>query len=155
MLTPYIFVACEKAIIGKDDVASLIGLFTKIRLNIITGTDIPKDAAAPKEWAIFSQWHVEPGDENKEYMLGTQILYPDKTQFSDIPKNRILVEAKKSSQVIIQVNGFPVGQEGPYTIRTWVEENKQIVLGPLEFEIEVEISKQEAPPKASNEANAA
>jgi hypothetical protein len=139
MLSPYVLVACEKAILSKENVASLIALFTKIAINIPAGAEIPKDAATPKEWAIFSMWNTEPGDENKEYILCTQILYPDGTQFSDVPKNKIAVEANKKSVVIVQVQGFPVGQDGPYTIRTWIEKEQETVVGPLEFTMEVEI----------------
>jgi hypothetical protein len=150
MLTPYVFVACEKAIIGKDDVASLIGLFSKITLNVPVGTEIPKEAVSPTNWVIFSIWNAEAGDEVKDYMLGTQILYPDKTQFADIPRNKVKIELGKRSQIIIQLNGFPVGQEGVYTVLSWVEENQQRVLGPIEFKLEVEILRQSHSPTGAS-----
>lgn len=141
MLTPYIFAACEKAILGKDDVASLIALFTKIIVNIPEGTEIPKNAVVPKDWAIFSMWNIGPEDANREYFICTEIVYPDKTPFSALPKTKMVLEPSKKSQVAFQVQGFPIGQEGPYTVRTWIEEGTRTIAGPIEFNLEVEIKR--------------
>jgi hypothetical protein len=149
MLTPYAFVACEKVIIGQDSVSSLIALFSKVILNIPVGTEIPKNAIAPKEWSIFSMWNLDPGDEARDCTLCTEILYPDKTPFHPIPKSKMKLEAGKKSQVGIQVSGFPVGQEGPYTVRTWIEENEKTITGPIEFTVDVEIKRLEQPPAAA------
>ena len=143
MLKPYVCVACEKVIIAKDDVASLIGLFNKIMIAIPEDTEIPKNAVAPNQWAIFSSWDCEPGDELKEYLICTQVLYPDQTQFMEIVKGKVNVQPNKRSQVNTGVNGFPIGQFGKYTIRVWIEENQQTVAGPIEFKIELEAAKQE------------
>jgi hypothetical protein len=140
MLKPYICVACEKVIIAKDDVASLIGLFSKIVMAIPKDAELPKNAVAPREWAIFSAWDPEPGDELKEYVLCTQILCPDQTQFMET-KNKLNVEPNKRSQVNAQVNAFPIGQLGKYTVRTWIEQNQKSVVGPIDFQIELEMAK--------------
>jgi len=140
MLKPYVCVACEKVVIAKEgDVPSLIGLISKITLTVPAETEIPRNGVAPKEWTVFSIWDSEPGDEQKEYVLCTQIVYPDKTQFGQIAKLKIPIEPKKRSQMLIQINGFPIGQPGPHTVRSWVEEKEQLVVGPLEFKIELEI----------------
>jgi hypothetical protein len=149
MLRPYACVACEKVILAADGVASLISLFNKIIITVLGQTEIPKNAVAPKEWAIFASWDVDPGDELKEYIFCTQMLYPDQSQFGEIAKNKIKIELNKRSQVSIQIIGFPIGQVGQYTVRTWIEENQQRVLGPIEFKIELEMTKQEQPQKAT------
>ncbi|SRR5712692_906941 len=155
MLTPYVCVACEKVIAAKDDVASLIGLFSRLIVTVPVEIEIPPNAATPKEWAVFSIWFVEPGDEHGEYMLCTQILYPDKSQFGEITKIRIKIEPNKRSQMTMQFNGFPIGQIGEYIVRTWVEENQQRVFGPIEFGLGLEIVRQEiaqTPVKASSDS---
>jgi len=150
MLKPFVCVPCEKVIIAKEaDVPSLIGLISRLILTVPADTDIPKDAVAPKEWFVFSIWDSEPGDEQREFVLCTQVVYPDKTQFGQIGKLKIPVEPKKRSQMLIQLQGFPIGQAGTYTVRTWVEEKEQLVVGPLEFTIEVEIIRAAAPQKTS------
>lgn len=158
MLKPYVCVACEKVIIDQpiegdppsQGVPSLIGLFNRIVLQISSDLpEIPKNAVAPKEWAIYSAWDNEPGDEQKEYFLCNQILYPDQSAFGPLIRTPVNVQPKRRSQMITRVQGFPLGQPGFYTVRTWLEENNQMVGNPIEFRIELETKKQAQPPKAS------
>ena len=158
MLKPYVCVACEKVITDQpiegeppsQGVPSLISLFNKLILQVPADLpEIPKNAVAPREWAIYSAWDNEPGDELKEYFLCIQILYPDQSPFGQVNRMRINVQPKRRSQMIARVQGFPLGQSGFYTVRTWLEENKQMVGSPIEFKIELEINKQAQPPKAS------
>src|SRR6266478_9928 len=144
MLKPYVYVACEKVIIAKDDVASLIGLFSKIILTVPPGVEIPLNAVTPKEWVVFSIWDTGPGDERRKYILCTQFLYPDKSQFGETAKAAINVEPNKRAQMLVQIPGFPIGQVGEYIVRSWIEENEQRVFGPIEFGIGLEIVRQEA-----------
>ena len=153
MLRPYVCVACEKVITDQqqDGVASLIALFNKIVVTVPAGSppEIPRNAVAPKEWAVFSAWDTDPGDEQKEHILCTQLLYPDESPFADVNKTVMKVELKKRSQMIVRILGFPIGQPGFHTVRTWIEENRQMVFGPIEFKIELEIIKQEQAEKAT------
>jgi hypothetical protein len=143
MLKPYACVACEKVILSKDnEVPSLISLFSKIIVTAPAGAEIPRNAAGPREWAVFSMWFAEPEDENRDYVLCTQLLYPDQTQFAEIHKLRVPVERNKRSQMLVQFNGFPLGQTGIYTVRTWIEEREQSVVGPIDIPIELEIIRQ-------------
>ncbi len=143
MLKPYIFVGCEKVIVSKDDVASVIGLFSKIILTVPPGTDIPANAVTPREWAVFSIWDAEPGDEKREYILCTQILYPDQSPYGEINRHKLKIELNKRVQVVLQFNGMPIGQLGKYLVRSWIEEKQEKIFGPLEFNIEVETITQE------------
>ncbi len=138
MLKPYICAACEKVIVDQDGLASLIGLFNKIIFSPPPGEEVPANAVVSKEWTVFSSWDTEPGDERKEYVLCTQMLYPNGSQFADLNKTKINVELNKRSQMKIVWLGFPVGQLGAYTVRTWVEESGTMVVGPIEFELSVE-----------------
>jgi hypothetical protein len=141
MLKPYVCVACEKVILAKDDIPTLVSLFSKVVVHAIPNApEIPASAVIPTQWAVFSMWDVEPGDELKEYMICTQMLYPDKSTFGSVARIKLNVEAKKRSQSVMQFNGFPVGQIGLYTINTWIEENQQKVFGPIEFKIDLEIA---------------
>jgi len=149
MLKPYVCVACEKAILAQDGVASLISLFSKIILTVPAGTEIPQNAVAPKEWAVFSIWDPEPGDEIRTYFLCTQILYPDETQYGEIAKSKFNIEVGKRAQMHIQIQGFPIGQTGEYKIRTWIEENQKRVSDPIQFGIGVIVDFAASPTGAS------
>jgi hypothetical protein len=145
MLRPFACLACEKVLHSlPGDTDSLIVLFDRLTIAVPEEQDIPKNAVAPKEWAIYSAWDPEPGDEIRNYFLCTQILYPDQTQFGETMKSKMRIEANKRSKVNTQVLGFPVGQPGFYTVRMWLEEHGKQVFGPLEFKIELEIVRQSA-----------
>jgi hypothetical protein len=146
MLKPYVCVACEKVLITPDGVASLISLFSKIIASVPAEVEIPKNGVVPREWAVFSAWDIDPGDELKEHFICTQILYPDQTQFGEIHRVKMNVEKGKRSQVAAQMNGFPIGQEGFHTVRVWIEEKQQRVVGPIEFKIQLEIIRQPKTP---------
>ena len=143
MLKPYLCVACEKVIIGKDNIASLISLFSKMTVTVQPGNEPPSNAVVPREWFVFSIWETGPGDETRGYDLVTQILYPDGAQFGEIAKQRLAIEPGKRAQVTVQVPGFPVGQIGDYSVKTWIEENQKIVLEPIVFRLGVEWLRQE------------
>jgi hypothetical protein len=143
MLKPYVCVVCEKVITAKDDVPSLINLFSKLIVTGPTEAQIPSNAVVPREWAVFSIWETEPGDEHRDYMLCTQVFYPDKSLFAEANKTKINIEPEKRAQMTIQFQGFPIGQVGEYTVRTWIEENQQQVYGPIEFGIGLEIRRQD------------
>jgi hypothetical protein len=151
MLRPYICVACEKVIIDQpldpqlghpppaSGTASLISLFSKMLVEVPFGTEIPKNAVGPKDWVIFSAWDVEKEDEKRSYSLCTSILYPDGTQFGAISKVHVPIIWGQRSQMMVRIVGFPLGQPGFHTVRTWIEENEKVVHSPIEFKIELQI----------------
>ncbi len=145
MLKPFICVPCDRVIISKEDVPSLIGLFSKIIVTVPEQIELPVDAASPKDWVVFSQWDPEAGDEQKEYVICTQVLYPEKRQFGEVVKVKLNVEAHKRSQVVVQFNVFPIGQAGEYVVRTWIEEQERVVVGPVDFGIGLKIVRRGAP----------
>ncbi len=141
-----IFVACERVLIDQQQngIASLIALFDKLTMTLVKGAaEIPANAVAPKEWAIFSKWDTEPEDAGKEFTICTQILYPDQSQFGELGKTPLKIEANKKGQAIVKILGFPLGQEGFYTVRTWLEENGSRIGDAAEFKLELEIVKSE------------
>lgn len=145
MLKPRVHVICEKVIFSQTLVASVINMFAKLTINLAReAPEVPADAVAPKEWAVFSSWDTESGDELKEYFFCMEIFYPDHSQFGDTSRVRINVEPNKSAQVGVQLVALPIGQVGFYTVKTWVEENHHVVVDPMELKFEVEIARVQA-----------
>jgi hypothetical protein len=162
MPKPYICVACDKVIVEQPlpgappggEVVSLISLFNKV-VAVIQGGDIsqikiPTNAVYPKEWAIYSSWDVEPGDEKRNYMICTQMYYPDHSPFGPVSKNALKMKENERAQNILRIMGFPIGQRGMYTIETWLEENEKKVFGPIEFKVGLEIKNPESLQQAEN-----
>src|ERR1700722_14259893 len=73
----YTFVACDKVIIDDSGVASLISLFGNVIITLPQDAEIPPNALAPKEWALFASWDYELDDDGKEFLQIVQILFPD------------------------------------------------------------------------------
>jgi hypothetical protein len=143
MLRPYVCVVCEKAIIAKaDEVPSLISLFSRIIAQVPAGEKLPANAVSPIAWCIFSSWDPDVGDELKEYTLCTQVLYPDQTPFGETSRIKMPIEQNKRCQMQVNIRGFPVGQNGKHTARTWVEEDGKTVVGPIDCYIQLEVVRQ-------------
>lgn len=143
MIKPYVHVICEKVITDKSDMVSLIGLFNKLSINVPQDvSEIPDNSIAPKEWTIFSSWDVEESDAEIEYSICTEIFYPNKKQFGETNRTSLVSGPKKRRrQAIVLIPAFPIGQQGSYTVRTWIEHNGAVVVEPLEISIEVELVK--------------
>lgn len=119
----YIFALCEKVVIDKEEKASLIALFNDVVAQILpTNKDIPPNAVAFKEWWTFTSWEIEPEDIGKEYRQVIQLLYPNGKPFGEpIGMNFSPQSGKAHQQVVLNGMGFPIGQEGPYTLKMWLE----------------------------------
>lgn len=157
MLTPSICAICEKVIFdqqvglprspGPPQVgpASLIGLFSKIYISIPPGgPEIPANAVTPREWAIYSAWDPEPGDEERNYFFCGQIFYPNGEAYGSQVRIPINVISGQRSQALVRVAGFPIGQIGTYCVRVWLEEDAKKVGNPIDLKVELAIASQES-----------
>jgi hypothetical protein len=125
----YIFALCEKAIIDKEGTASLISLFNQITAHLLPSVkEVPPNAVFPKEWCAFSSWKIEAEDIGKEYRETFQLLYPNGEQFGSPMRVSFTPSADKTHQQIFAMGtGFPIGQEGSYTLRMWLEHGGSVV----------------------------
>ncbi len=131
----YMFVACEKVIIDDSGIPSLISLFGIVTLAM--QEEIPPNALAPKEWAIFAAWDPEPIDEEREYTQVVQLLFPDGTSFLDRLETKFVMKVGRRQQVKMPVMGFPVGQQGNVTVRMWLEHAGNVVIEAHPIHLEV------------------
>jgi len=139
----YVFAACEKVILDQAGVPSLISLFTKLKM-LLPGqlADVPGNAVAPKEWAVFTSWDRLPTDEGKIFNQCLQVLYPDGKVFFENRDLKFAVKPGERQHNAVGIYGFPIGQKGDYMIRMWLEENGSVVVEPVEIRLEVEIERQ-------------
>ncbi len=133
----YVFAVCDKVILDANGTASLISLFNEVHAVLASGTEIPPNAVAPKEWAIFVSWKQEPEDAGKEYEQILQIINPDESVFQQTGIKFTFARDKTHHQNTGQVVGFPVGREGTYTVKMWLEHNKVTVFEPLTISLRV------------------
>jgi hypothetical protein len=145
MFRPYVCVACEKVLFEQDDVASLVRLFSKVILKVANEAEIPPNAVAPKEWAIYSAWDADSGDEVGETLLCIEILYPDGSLFGERARIKMNVGEGRRSQVKADILGFPIGQKGAYNVRAWVEKDNQVASDVVRLKIDLEITGAQQP----------
>lgn len=123
-----IFTVCDKAIVDEFGTPSLISLFTTVTGNIPPEAgDIPRNAVAPKEWVIFTAWDWEPGDAGKEYSQFVEILYPDGTVFLEKKEMRFVLQPNKRHQIRMNLQGFPIGQQGTFTVRMSLKHGDSLI----------------------------
>ena len=144
----YVFAICEKVVMDKDDRASLITLFNQITAQILpTSPEIPPNAVVPKEWWAFSSWETEPEDDGKEYRQMIQLLYPNGEPFGPpVGATFSPSSGKTHNQVAINAPGFPIGQEGPYTLKMWLEHGGSVIFEPPPIIVRVKYQKLDALP---------
>jgi hypothetical protein len=116
---------CEKVIVGRDNLPSLIALFEHINIALSEGQDVvevPKDTITYQRWAVFSEWEID--EKEVELKKAEQVLELEYPDGSSAPvRGRIQFEWQVAGIVRNhqEIYGFPIGQEGWYTIRLWLE----------------------------------
>jgi len=151
VLRQTVIAACEKVIVSSDLDVSLITLFDKLTVEIAAGIEIPANLVAAKEWVVFSKWLPEAGDEVKEYVHCFQMMYPDQSPFGNVIRQKLKIEQNKQAQNIMKMVGFPIGQQGSYTVRIWIEQGDKPVLQPIDLKLEVEWKTTQPTPSVKDE----
>lgn len=128
MIRPYILAVCDRVILDANNTASLISLFNEIHVKVAAeNAEIPGNAVAPKEWAVFTSWEYLPEDIGTGYIETIQVIYPDGTVYKEHQVPFELNENKRLHQVTLNIAGFPIGQEGMYHLKMWLDRNGQRV----------------------------
>ena len=134
----YIFAVCDKVIVDSSGTASLISLFNELQVGLMPQTgSLPPDAVAPKEWAVFTSWRKEPEDIGKEYIQVVQILNPDGSIFKEERIKFTFGADKTHHQNTMNTIGFPVGREGTYILKMWLEHDATTAVDPVSIDLRV------------------
>lgn len=143
----YVFAACEKVILDQAGVPSLISLFTKLKILLpAQQEEIPANAVAPKEWAVFTSWDRLPEDDGREFNQCLQVKYPDGKLFFENRELKFKMKEGERQHNAVSILGFPLGQKGDYQVSMWLEENGIVAIEPANIRLEVEIERQAIKP---------
>jgi hypothetical protein len=118
---------CEKVIVDREGVPSLVALFEN--LNITPSEDeniatVPKETITYQHWAVFSEWEITPDElALKEADQVLEMHYPDGSAVPIRGRIQFLFENAGITRNHQNIVGFPVGQEGTYSIRVWLEKD--------------------------------
>src|ERR1022692_3321223 len=126
MPTLVMFAVCEKVIFDqRGGVPTLVGVLQGLqvrRKNGPSGSEEvpPPNAVAPKPWSAFTWWRAQPADEGKTFHQLIDLVYPDGTStFGKQHLTFTFVEPNQRNSM--ESIGFPVGQEGIYIVKIWLE----------------------------------
>ncbi len=146
------FALAEKCLITKEGAASLITILQRVDVRVQASKDpqvLPGNAVAPLNWCVYSLWRQEAEDKGAEFSKVVQIFWPDKAEFLKRSVQFRFTE-EKNHNVLINLSGFPAGQEGSVTVNMWLERESQRITEVKTWTIEVkhtpvDAGKQEAP----------
>lgn len=134
ILTP-----CEKVLQDIRSGQSLINIFHEIKIQVPRDSEIPNDAVIPREWAIFSKWALDSEEEEKEYESEVRIYWPNRKLWFEHTL-RAAPPTKSHLVFLVQLQGFPFGQNGKVGVINSLRSNGELV-GHAEIFITVGVSK--------------
>ncbi len=122
-----LFAACEKVLIDKDNIISLISLLQDLQVQVPKTESKPEsDSVIPMKWDVLSIWRRTDDDEGKTYEQRIELVGP--TGDVKVQVSVASFEVSSSSgfhRVIASIIGFPIGATGLYTVRLWLTEKGQ------------------------------
>jgi len=137
-----ILAPCDKVIIDKLGNPSLISIIQNLNVEVPADNPVPSNAVVPREWYIFSHWLVADEEIGREFVQRTVIVLPSGDVFGDpATGSSVPFKAKDISaniaQVIVNLNGFPIGMAGPITVKVWIEEGGKSVTDVIAYPLRV------------------
>ncbi len=142
------FCPCEKIIVDKDGVHSLITLMVNAELQLPPAKEIPKDAVAPRQWFIYTAWVPAPEDVGRPFEQVYQILWPNGDKFFE-QRLPFIAGSPDLHQTDFSALGFPVGQSGRLRLLTWLDQEGRRVTDIIESFINVKHGPSTSPVTAS------
>ena len=114
-----ILAACEKVIVDRVGLPSLINIFQRMNVKLVD--PLPENAAIPHQWAIFVLWQHTEDEINVDFTQHLEIFAPDGRSFlTGETKFKITEGDDRQSKNHIVINGLPVWAEGFVTINVWL-----------------------------------
>lgn len=121
MPTLAIVAACERVIIDRVGLPSLINIFQRMNVQPLPDP-IPENAVSPISWAIFVLWQHTEDELNKEFIQHVEVVTPDGKTFTAAQTNFKVTDADdRQSKNHLIVLGLPVWAEGFISINVWLE----------------------------------
>lgn len=122
---------CEKVIVDRDGIPSLIALFENLNIAPTQGQDIaevPKETITFQHWAVFSEWEISESElDLKQADQILEIQFPDGTTAPMRGKIPFVFNVAGTQRNHQDILGFPVGQEGTYHVRVWLEKDGKVI----------------------------
>jgi hypothetical protein len=121
MLKQMIFAPCERVIIAKDDIISLISVMETVQISVTA--DLPTKALAPIGWAIVSLWRRDENtDAPIEFEERTEVIWQDGTVALGGTTRFTVTNSHLMYRSLISFPAFPIGQAGMIWIKNRIRQ---------------------------------
>lgn len=121
-------VVANRAIMDKqNNNVSLIDLLQGLQIGspVPNAPRPPRNMVVPKEWAVFTFWKPDEGDSaGQTFSVITRVLWPDGNEFNRAERT-FQFDRGKNHISIINLVGFPAGQEGRVEVITWLDRDSR------------------------------
>lgn len=115
-----ILAACEKVIIDRAQIPSLIGIFQGV--NIQVTEDMPERAVTQMRWNIFTAWQHDLEELGVEFTQHMEVVTPRGEQFiKGETKFKVTDANDLQSRIGTEINSIPVSDQGHFTVRVWLD----------------------------------
>ncbi len=115
-----IFAPCEKVITDQQNNHTLVIIMQTVAVQFPPEAEVPINVMMPREWAVYTMWQPEVEDIGKKFVQKLECVSPD----GQIPMKAPLpfeIKNDETHRNILNIVGFPIGQQGKYTLRMWLE----------------------------------
>ncbi len=127
-----LFAPCEKVAFGQDNSACLLGILQGFELSIKSDATEKKteesnaesvgEIRVPVRWVIFTMWRLDKDERGKMFEQSCQLITPSgKISFDQVLE--FGQEPKEFQRNTMSIFGFPVVEEGEYTLKLWIAES--------------------------------
>ena len=121
MLELLIFAPCERAILGDDDLVSMVVILEAI--NLETSIDFPANAVFPMTWAVVSMWsRTEEVQDSLTYEQRVDVIRPDGVLAGSTSTEFTVTNSYHNYRNISKFTNFPVGVTGDSIIKLFLRE---------------------------------
>lgn len=117
-----LFAACEKAIVDKSNVISLMSLLENINVQIPPGIIPPANALAPMPWTIFSLWQRTDNDHGEAFEQRSALVTAAGATLLETPVALIDFKASPLHRVVSQIVGMPIANAGSHNLKAFIRE---------------------------------
>ena len=120
MPTLTVLAACERVIIDRGGLPSLINVFQRMNVQVVQ--PLQADSVIPNLWAVFVIWEIPESELNIEYTQHLEVIAPDGKAFlAGSTKFKMTDIEDHQSKNSVNIAGVPVWAEGLVAVNVWLE----------------------------------
>lgn len=123
MLKLQVFLPCEKLIIDKEDMISVINVLDSVTVGQDDQLQLKEDTAFALNWQVFAIWRkTDTEDANKKFEQRIELLRPDGHSVFNATQPLNIDKTHFNFRSILKIGAMPIGQKGILTLKMLIRE---------------------------------